>query len=704
MMSYPYDNTPRRLLAEARLGSEMRTELPPLLPHEILRQLHELQVHQIELELQSEELIRARELEESARARYRELYDFAPVGYVTLVGHGEILETNLVAARLLGEERRRLQGKRFALYVATADLIAFTSFLNHALATPEAPHACEIALAPAGQMPRYVHLEAAVSADGLECRMVMVDISERRQAEIALRLNKKNVAITLDSIGDAVIAIDTSGRITRLNRRAETLTGCPTGVAVGSLLTTVVNLVDAVSRVGIESAALRLLHQVQSIPQTDPASRIVMLTRDGNERAVVENAAPIRAEDGSISGVVLVIHDITEQRQLEEELHQAQHLHAVGRLAGGIAHDFNNMLTIVAGASELLHLATTGNPKCARPLQMLFDTVSRARDLTDKLLGFSRRGNPLEQPIDLHREIDNLVTLFRRTVDQRINVVTALQASLPQVLGDPGMIMNMLLNLCLNARDAMPNGGTLTLETATVAATAGELARHHLPPTEHLAIILTDTGSGLPTTVMEHLFEPFVTTKEVGKGTGLGLASVYSAVKRHHGAIMVDSEANLGTTIRILLPTCKGCPLPTQKEHQPVAVNLDGHTVLVADDEPMLRELLATHLEALGATVVKAGDGLQAIELFAANPQIFSLVILDQAMPSCNGSTAFRAIRQIRADVRVLIASGYLDDHEHDVLKNEGLSGFLHKPYTLAELLRLVPAKDHQPSTVTDAN
>ena len=700
MTSSPSEYAARRLLAEARLGSRMPTELPPMLPHEILRQLHELQVHQIEVELQNEELDRLRAQEEATRARYRDLYDFAPVGYVTLIGRGEIAETNLAAAQLLGEERLRLQGKHFALFVAAADLAIFTAYLQQVFLT-HAPQDCEITLISSRQKLRYVHLKAAVSADGLECRLAMVDLSERRHAEAALRATKNHLAITLDAIADAVITLDTNRRITHLNQRAETLTGYTAATAVGSFFARIVSLLDAETRAGIESSAVRLLRLPHAGPNSEPGTRLLLLDRLGQEHLVIETAVSIRGEDGALNGVVLVLHDVTAQRLLEDQLRQAQHLHAVGRLAGGIAHDFNNMLSVVSGASELLSLTTAGNPACARPLQMLFDTVSRARDLTDKLLGFSRRGNQLEQIIDLHREIDNLVTLFRRTVDQRIHFITALDAHRPLVLGDSGMLMNLLLNLCLNSRDAMPEGGTLTLSTADVAGDAPELVRQQLAPVEHLAITFTDTGSGLPPVVKEHLFEPFVTTKEVGKGTGLGLASVYSAVKRHHGAIIVNSELNQGTTIRILLPCCQNCQAPTTNTQLPTMVNLDGQTVLVADDEPILRELLATHLEALGATVIKAEDGLQAMNLFAADPQRYSLVILDQAMPSCNGSTVFRAIRQIRPEVRVVIASGYLDEHEHDALEREGLSGFLPKPYTLAELLRLLSdhlLSDHLPS------
>jgi two-component system cell cycle sensor histidine kinase/response regulator CckA len=690
----PSENAARRLLAEARLGSRMPTELPPMLPHEILRQLHELQVHQIEVELQNEDLDRLQAQEVATRARYRDLYDFAPVGYVTLIGRGEIAETNLAAAQLLGEERLRLQGKHFALFVAAADLAIFTAFLQQVFLT-HAPQDCEITLISSRQKLRYVHLKAAVSADGLECRLALVDLSERRHAEAALRATKNHLAITLDAIADAVITLDANRRITHLNQRAETLTGYTAATAVGSFFARIVSLLDAETRAGIESSAVRLLRLPHAGPEPEPVpkTRLLLLDRLGQEHLVIEKAVPIRGEDGVLNGVVLVLHDVTEQQLLEDQLHQAQHLHAVGRLAGGIAHDFNNMLAVVSGASELLSLTTAGNPACARPLQMLFDTVSRARDLTDKLRGFSRRGNQLEQTIDLHREIDNLVTLFRRTVDQRIRFITALDAHLPLVLGDSGMLMNLMLNLCLNSRDAMPEGGTLTLSTTDVAADAPELVRQQLAPVEHLAITFSDTGSGLPPVVKEHLFEPFVTTKEVGKGTGLGLASVYSAVKRHHGAIIVNSELNQGTTIRILLPCCLNCQAPTTHAQLPKMINLNGQTVLVADDEPILRELLATHLEALGATVIKAEDGLQAMNLFAADPQRYSLVILDQAMPSCNGSTVFRAIRQIRPEMRVVIASGYLDEHERDALEREGLSGFLPKPYTLAELLHLL--SDH---------
>ena len=529
----------------------------------------------------------------------------------------------------------------------------------------------------AGQREARTRLAGADEAAGVAREFdALLDTLAEREAD--LRASEEDLALTLRSIGDGVITCDVSGRIRRMNPMAETLTGWPLVEAVGRPLAEVFRLLLVEGREPVAGP----------LKTFDLSGQVLLVARDGQERRIVDSLAPIRDGRGETRGLVLVFHDITDKQRLEEELRQSQKQQIIGQLAGGIAHDFNNMLAVIFGSADLISQASGTVPAVAKPLRMLTDAASRAADLTAKLLGFARRGKMRHVPVDLHQEIATVEAILRRTIDRQITIVSDLAAGQAQLLGDPAQIQNLLLNLCINARDAMPHGGSLTLATSLVPADAAELRTKGLPAVVHVALIVSDTGVGIPDWVMARLFEPFVTTKEKGKGTGLGLASVQGTVRDHCGAISVETQPGTGTTFRILLPiTPVAVVEPTPAG--PAPVDLHGQTILIADDEDLVRGMLAAQLTDAGATVVAAVDGQQAVELFSAEPDRFTLVILDQVMPRLNGISAFRVMHALRPATRILLSSGFVGEQAMDT-EVSGLAGFLAKPYTRAELLRQV--------------
>ena len=387
--------------------------------------------------------------------------------------------------------------------------------------------------------------------------------------------------------------------------------------------------------------------------------------------------------------VLASLMDISEQKRLQNLLSQSQKMEVVGQLAGGIAHDFNNMLTGIMAAAELLKLRLGDDEKDRKLLETILSATTRSADLTSELLTFSRKGTVALSPVHIHETIAAVMGLLERTIDKQIQLVSRLEAFDPVVMGDQTQLQNALLNLGVNARDAMPHGGTLRY--ATTVREMDEAARRSggisLPAGRYLEIAVSDSGSGMTKAVMEHIFEPFFTTKGVGKGTGLGLAAVYGAIKSHRGEICVNSQPGHGSVFKIYLPLGAD-DSNTQTLSDKVITGSGG--ILLVDDEEMLRSLGRELLEELGYTVYLAENGEQALEVFAAHRNEIALVILDMIMPKMGGKDAFMQLREQAPGVKVLFCSGFSCDGTGDELVKLGASGFIQKPYNRGELSRAV--------------
>jgi PAS domain S-box-containing protein len=413
----------------------------------------------------------------------------------------------------------------------------------------------------------------------------------------------------------------------------------------------------------------------------------------GRWRTVQTVKTPVLDPSGAVIGVLGIFWDVTEQRNLEAQLRQAHKMEAVGKLAGGIAHDFNNLLTGILGNLALALSDLPGNHPSRELLANAEVAGQRAAELTRQLLGFSRRTPLLPQPLGLNAAIHETVRLLRRTVDPRIEVVIHTSADLWPVEADPGQINQVLMNLCLNARDAMPEGGRLTLETANVCLDDAQASRFTGGRAgEFVCLRVQDTGHGIPPAILDRIFEPFFTTKEPGKGTGLGLAMVFGIVQQHQGWVDCLSQVGKGTCFEVYLPRLTTTAPAPEPSHDDNGVRGGHETILLVDDEAVVGRLGQTILERHGYRVLLAADGQQALEVYRRHQADIQLVILDLAMPRLSGPDTLRALRQLKPDVAVLISSGYSSDEDLRSVEREGVLGFVAKPYRPADLARRVRA------------
>jgi PAS domain S-box-containing protein len=519
------------------------------------------------------------------------------------------------------------------------------------------------------------------------------EIEERKQAEEKLQRNEENLRITLDSIGDAVIATDTSGIIVRMNPVAEKLTGWPAQDARGKPLTNVLHLMNALTREPIECPTEKVFADKKTIGLP---GNTLLIARDGSEAYIADSGAPIQSDTGELLGMVLVFRDVTQERALQERLRQSHKMDAIGQLAGGVAHDFNNMLSGIMGASELLEEFLPDDPTARQFHTIITDSATRAATLTKKLLTFARRQPSESVVIDLHQVVQDAVALLKSTIDRRITIVTELTAKPSRVSGDFLQLQNVFLNLGINASHAMPKGGTLQIRTTHTDLDENTClaSPFEIEPGSYIVIEVSDTGDGISPEDLPRIFEPFFTTKGPGKGTGLGLASAFGTVQQHKGSITVYNRPEGGAAFRILLPATNA-PATTAPSSAPAAEAQDGETVLVVDDEKTLRETAQIILQKLGYTVTLAEDGQQALKLYSANPSAFDVVLLDMVMPHMNGRDCFEAMQKINPDVRVILASGFAEEEDIEQMKAAGLRGFLPKPYHRADLSRQIQAALH---------
>jgi PAS domain S-box-containing protein len=511
---------------------------------------------------------------------------------------------------------------------------------------------------------------------------------ELEQASEALRQSEENLSITLDSIGDAVIATDAEGRVSRMNPVAEQLTGWPLEEAQNLQLSRIFRIIEAGTRMPIQSPVEKVMNSGRI---TQLKSYTVLIARDGTERRIADSGAPIRNRDGNIVGVVLVFRDVTEQHKLEEQLRQSSKMDAIGKLAGGVAHDFNNMLGGILGAADLLAIKIRDDEDLLKYLHIIQDAGNRAADLTQKLLSFARKSPEIAIPGDIHDIVKAAARILEHSTDKRIKIRLHLNAEFSLVRGDPSQIENALLNLGINAGDAMPEGGILTISSRNVTFDRqfGSGTGAVIGPGTYIEVSVSDTGTGMGKDLLEHIFEPFFTTKGAGKGTGLGLSSVYTMIRNHNGDIRVYSEFGRGTVFKLYLAVDRS-PIPSAALDEEEKIIYGSGCILVADDEAVIRGMAEGILSDLGYDVILAKDGKAAVDIFREEHQRIDLVILDLVMPNMNGRDAFFAMRSLHPGVKVLLTSGFSREVEKIDVSEPGIVGFIQKPFGRAELSQYV--------------
>jgi nitrogen-specific signal transduction histidine kinase/CheY-like chemotaxis protein len=403
-------------------------------------------------------------------------------------------------------------------------------------------------------------------------------------------------------------------------------------------------------------------------------------------------SSPVRDKSGTYYGRIWTFRDVTESRKLEAQLYQSQRIASIGQLAGGIAHDFNNIIGVIMAQSELTELTAHSPEKVRAGLVQIRMAAERAANLTRQLLLFSRQQVMQPQQLDLNEVVIGLATMLRRVIREDVRLELHLHSAPLRIYADPGMLEQVLVNLAVNARDAMPSGGRIVIETAEKIIGADETeVNPEATPGRYVWLSVSDTGSGIPPEIQSRIFEPFFTTKEVGKGTGLGLATVFGIAKQHHGWIRVDSELGRGTNFQIFLPASKeAAQVPATV---PAQAKTPGgtETILIAEDNEILRKLTRTILEGRGYTVLEAPDGPTAEGLWTANQSQVSLLLSDLIMPGgIDGRELAARLQKQNPDLKVLFISGYSPEIAGQQLQLHPNQWFLQKPYSSAELLKVI--------------
>ena len=416
-----------------------------------------------------------------------------------------------------------------------------------------------------------------------------------------------------------------------------------------------------------------VLKQLKTSAEEKTTTTIDVPAKNGEDKSVFLQliAKPSRRHDGS-SYTSLVLIDITRRHQLENELKHSDKLRSVGELAGGIAHDFNNQLMGIVGFAECLRNLSC-NTEQIEYIRGILTSAERAGALVRQLLAFSRKGLSNVAPFDLHHQIDDVISLLKRSIDRRIEIRRTLLASNATIIGDASEMNNALLNLAINARDAMKGNGTLTFKTSN-------------PYPDTIEVVILDTGMGMTEEVMEHVFEPFFTTKPLGDGTGMGLPAVYGTIAAHHGSIGIESEIDKGTSVKVTLPVSESDKVEGKVLRAPKHDGPMEGTILLVDDEKIVRTVLKMLMETLGFTVITASDGVEAIKLFQQNKNEIVLVLMDMTMPRKNGIEAFSEMKEIQPDVKVIILSGHSAESSSNEMMNLGICRVLQKPVTISVL------------------
>ncbi len=407
-----------------------------------------------------------------------------------------------------------------------------------------------------------------------------------------------------------------------------------------------------------------------------------------------------RTEIAGKDRILAVVRDIDDRKRMEEQLRQSEKLQAVGTLAGGVAHDFNNQLTGIIGWTELIQDRIGDDPDLDTATTNILTAAQRASDLTAQLLAFARKGKFESKPVDIHVLINEVTQLLTYTIDKKISIEARLEAESPYTMGDPSQLQNALLNLGVNARDAMLQGGRLVFATRNLDLTGDKemCRRGEVEPGPYVEISVTDTGEGMDEETLKSIFEPFFTTKKATKGTGLGLAAVYGTVNSHHGCIEVTSTMGAGTTFRVSLPLG---PKPTASSPVEESPRVMGSgRILIIDDEEILIQTVSAILRKDGYDTVACTDSREGVELYGRSPGKFDLVLLDMIMPGMGGPEVFRALRKINPAVAVLLMSGATANHEVQDLADAGASGFLAKPFRPLDLSQAVAATWPDPSSI----
>jgi PAS domain S-box-containing protein len=692
----PGDAAELRLRAEemARVKGASRPEnIDPLSPEETRRTLHELRVHQIELEMQNEELRRAQVELDVARARYFDLFDLAPVGYCTVSEKGLILEANLTAASLLGVSRSALVGERYTRFIVPEDEDVYYHRRKRLFETG-APQVFELRLAGKDSVPFWARLEATAAQDAGGTplsRVVMSDITEGKRSEqdLARASEQYRVALEAARLGPWEYRFDTG--VVFWDDCCRNLFGL---VAGGQMeYSQVMACIHDEDRAGVDEAVRQAIAGVgggayhREFRVVWPDGSVHWVTAHG--RAYFDGEGDSRRAVRFI-GVTM---DTTERKRAEESLRQAQKLESLGLLAGGIAHDFNNLLTVVIGNASLGEGMLPPESPVARILRHVIDAGEKAAHLTRQMLAYAGKGRFVLKAVSLPRLVRETGALLQSSVSKNITFHIHAPSDTPAVESDPGQMQQVIMNLILNAAESLGgNPGTVSITTGEVTLEKARIRESldgwAVEPGRYAFIEVRDTGCGMDAATRERIFDPFFTTKFQGRG--LGLAAVAGIVRAHRGGIELTTAPGAGSTFRVLLPAMLS-RVAVSAPVAPGSEDLRGQgTVLFVDDEQGVRDFAKRALIRHGYDVLLAGSGQAAIDAIGSNGDRIRLVVLDLTMPGMNGQETLSHLQKLRPELDVIISTGYTEAEVLPLFKDSRIAGFLQKPYTAQQLAREV--------------
>jgi two-component system cell cycle sensor histidine kinase/response regulator CckA len=515
------------------------------------------------------------------------------------------------------------------------------------------------------------------------------DITEEKRAELRLRESEERYRRLVDLAPDGIVLIDVKGRVIEVNSAFAELSGHSREEIAGKHFSNLPTLV-AKEIPGYVKMFLSLL--TGKIPPIIPFEYI---TKSGQHRWAEARISRVEVE-GKTLGLLGLLRDVTERMETErelkerdEQLRQSQKMEAVGRLAGGIAHDFNNLLTAIRGYAELLENDPNMDKQNREWISDIRRSAERAASLTGQLLAFSRKQIMKPQILSLNKLVKNTETMLQRVIGEDIDLLICCDPKTQLIKADPGQLEQVIINLAVNSRDAMPKGGRLRIETEDLVTDEQLYQQHGVSPGRYTHLSVTDTGAGIGEEIVDSIFEPFFTTKPSGKGTGLGLSTVYGIVKQSGGFIWVDSRVGLGTTVHILFPVAGEKPAGSEAPAGEEVMKGGNETILIIEDEEAVRKMVTRILTRLGYSVLEAGNGQDALKLLEAEDKI-DLVITDVVMPTMSGPDLVSRITELNPGIRTLYMSGYPDEAiAHHGIIEEGIT-FLEKPFSPQALTSLV--------------
>ncbi|NQU09116.1 MAG: PAS domain S-box protein [Candidatus Abyssubacteria bacterium] len=628
---------------------------------------------------------RAEEKLRASEEKYRTLLGSIEIGHFETDLAGSFIFFNDTICRNLGYSRDELMGMNYRQYVNEENAKIVYEAFNTVYKTGRVDKAfiSDVISKDGTEKPMEYSVSLVRDHDGqpIGFRGVVRDITERKRAEELLRRSEEKYRSLFEESRDIILITTPEGKFLDINPAGVEFYGYSSKEELLNTLTVQDTYVNPEDRDEFQ----RIMAERGFVKDHE----LKLKRKDGQQRIALLTANTVCDKKENVTAYRGVFRDITEQKQLEQQFLQAQKMESIGTLAGGIAHDFNNILGGILGYASLIKTRINEGHSLFNYVDTIEKGAMRAAELTAKLLAFARGGKYDTRPVDLNSIIGETLGIIGRTFDKSIDIRTHLDPQLPAIEADAGQMQQVLMNLCVNASDAMPDGGKLIIETS-VETFVEEYANRHTGAKSgsHVCVSVTDTGIGMDKGTLQRIFEPFFTTKEEGKGTGLGLSMIYGVVKNHGGFVNVYSEPRAGTTIKVYLPASGKSPV---KQSVKLETPSGGdELILVVDDEESMRAFAKEALEARGYRVLLAADGEEAVEVFKERDGDISLVILDMIMPKMGGRETYSRLKEMNSETKALLSTGYSQNGKAQEILSSGVKGFIQKPYQVNELLSKV--------------